>query len=566
MSLGISLCITAIQCIPSIEAFLMSPRGIDTGRAVFANSLLPFQYLITLLAPDYWGSPATYSYFGGNGFYFEKMIFIGIIPLVFAVYGATFVKEKSIRFWAILAVICLSLGFALPTSWLPYYLHIPVLSNSYPTRIFSVWALSAVVLACYGLKAYMQRPHWKRMICIFAGCTIVLAIGWIVVAGMWCIVNHQGNTAIWNMFDIPSLKKYAASYATTTLHNLLIPTSIVFFGWIMIVSFKFSKTIGLFLVYGLTIVSGVFFAGKYLYFSEKRFVYPDLPVIDTLTQLSSSYDRVWGYGHAFIEKNIPQYYRWFSTDGYGNLSSNRYAELLSTIVNKGQLGGEVRRSDTDIYEASEWDPFSTANSYRLRMMSILGVKYVLESKKGELKDKIPVEKRFSQDLFTLAWQDPVWRIWEYKLVLPRALFADSYIVKSKDQEIIDALYDPETDLSHTVILENEPKEKLGLSQKTTGTQKATISDYSMNSITVSTDSDVDGFVVVMDNYYPGWHADVDGKNTSIYRANYTFKAVFVPKGQHQVVLNYLPLSFVLGVVATCIGVVLFLFCIVIVIK
>jgi uncharacterized membrane protein YfhO len=571
----ISLCVVAIQCIPSLEAFLLSPRGTDTAAFVFSNNLLPFQHLITLFAPDFWGNTATYSYFGGNGFYFEKMIFIGIIPLLFAVYGATQIRQHSIWFWILLAITCLSLGFALPTSWLPYYLRIPVLSNSYPTRIFGVWALSATVLACYGLQSFVQKPHWKRMICILVGLTVGLAIGWIAVASMWCVVHsyprnifvcQEKISVIRELFNTPAVRKNALLYTTTSLRNLLIPTCILFFGWITIGTFKFSKTIGLLFVYGLTIFSGIIFAGKYVYFAEQRFVYPELPVIGKLRELSSSYDRVWGYGYAFIEKNIPQYYRWFSTDGYGNLSSLRYAELLSTIVNNGKLGGAIRRSDTDIYEASEWDPFSTANPYRLRMMSMLGVKYVLESKKGELKDKIPTEKRFSEDVFTLIWQDPAWRIWEYKQTLPRAIFADSYIVKSNNQEILDALYDPKTDLSRTVILESEPKEKITLPQKSTTTSKATISNYSMNSITISSDSDVDGFVVVMDNYYPGWHANVDGKNTSIYRANYAFKAVYVPKGQHQVVLNYFPLSFLLGVVVTCIGVVLFLFCIVVVIK
>ena len=82
IAIGISIFITCVQLIPSIEAYLSAPRGIADGAGTFSHYLLPIQYFITVVAPDFWGSPATYNYFGGAGFYFEKMLFIGIIPLI----------------------------------------------------------------------------------------------------------------------------------------------------------------------------------------------------------------------------------------------------------------------------------------------------------------------------------------------------------------------------------------------------------------------------------------------------------------------------------------------------
>jgi hypothetical protein len=547
----ISLLITAVQCIPSIEAFFLSPRGTDAGAKVFSENLLPLHYLFTLLAPDFWGTPATYSYFGGNGFYFEKMIFIGIIPLIFALYGMFQGKTKSILFWTILALTALSLGFALPTSWLPYHLRIPVLSNSYPTRIFAVWAFSSIVLSCFGLQAFLKHPNRRRMAVILVGCSLALAVAWaFVLLCRWKI------PLIWNFISTPSIKKYEASYIAVSLRNLIIPTAFLFSGWCFLILSRFSEKIALTILYGAIILSGLYFAQKYVYFSEFRFVYPDLSVTDKLTELSVNYDRIWGYGHAFIEKNLPQYYRWFSTDGYGNLSSKRYADLLSTIVNNGKLGGEVRRSDTDIYEASEWDPFASANPYRLRMMSLLSVKYVLESKIGELKDKIPMEKRFDSAVFSLVWQDPIWRIWEFKKALPRVVYADSYVVRKEDQAIIDALYDPNIDLSATVILETEPDTTLKGNSQGTSVTRAIITKYAMNSVEISTQSDSDGFILLTDNSYPGWHATIDGNTTKIYRANYAFKAVYVPCGQHVVVFRYFPLSVMIGIGLTAIGMLL----------
>jgi len=329
-----------------------------------------------------------------------------------------------------------------------------------------------------------------------------------------------------------------------SMRNLIIPTVFVFFAWTIML---LTKKVLYVAVFTLTIASGFYFANKYLFFSEKRFVYPDLPVIAKIHEIAG-YDRVWGYGNAFIEKNLPQYWRWFSTDGYGNLSPKRYGEFLSTVVNQGKLGGAVRRSDTDIYEASEWDPFDS-NSYRLRMMSLLGVKYVLEAKRGDLKDKIPTEIRFPSSLFRVVWEDDAWRIWQYKNALPRAIFATNYVVKENPQDLVDSIYNASVDLKHTVVLEEDPK-----FITTNGSGKAEIISYDVNAVKIRTQSDADGFVVLTDNYYSGWSATVDGQKTKVHRADYTFKSAFVPKGTHTVVFQYMPTSFMIGALTSLIGI------------
>ncbi|HXI18934.1 MAG TPA: YfhO family protein, partial [Chloroflexota bacterium] len=53
-----------------------------------------------------------------------------------------------------------------------------------------------------------------------------------------------------------------------------------------------------------------------------------------------------------------------------------------------------------------------------------------------------------------------------------------------------------------------------------------------------------------DVFYPGWRAYVDGQETQIYRANYIFRAIFVPAGQHSVEFVYRPRSFRLGLLVT----------------
>jgi uncharacterized membrane protein YfhO len=48
----------------------------------------------------------------------------------------------------------------------------------------------------------------------------------------------------------------------------------------------------------------------------------------------------------------------------------------------------------------------------------------------------------------------------------------------------------------------------------------------------------DGLAVILDPFYPGWTATVDGKPTPILRADFAFQAVPVAAGTHELRLAY----------------------------
>jgi len=69
---------------------------------------------------------------------------------------------------------------------------------------------------------------------------------------------------------------------------------------------------------------------------------------------------------------------------------------------------------------------------------------------------------------------------------------------------------------------------------------------SPNAVTIHAESESGGFLVLADTFYPGWQATLDGTPVETLRANYAFRAVVFPPGEHTVVFRYAPLSFRIG--------------------
>ncbi|MDD5594484.1 MAG: YfhO family protein, partial [Candidatus Margulisbacteria bacterium] len=108
-------------------------------------------------------------------------------------------------------------------------------------------------------------------------------------------------------------------------------------------------------------------------------------------------------------------------------------------------------------------------------------------------------------------------LYENTNVLPRAFFVPKSAFMPDRNEILDRISQPGFQPRSAVILE-EPVDSPG------------------------------GFWFTSEWFYPGWRAYVDGREAKIYRANFMFRAVPVPKGFREVKFVYEPLSFKLGAV------------------
>jgi hypothetical protein len=62
-----------------------------------------------------------------------------------------------------------------------------------------------------------------------------------------------------------------------------------------------------------------------------------------------------------------------------------------------------------------------------------------------------------------------------------------------------------------------------------------------------------GMLIVSDNWYPGWRAEVDGKAVPIWRVNSALRGVVVEQGRHKVAMTYRPWTVYLGLACALAG-------------
>jgi hypothetical protein len=161
------------------------------------------------------------------------------------------------------------------------------------------------------------------------------------------------------------------------------------------------------------------------------------------------------------------------------------------------------------------------------------------------------------------------KLYKNRSPLPRAwLVKDFKVLDSK--EILPMMTQKEFDPDREVLLEENPKwegETIGghrgppLRKTNDGgeplsglPQKVEIISESNNRLRLLVASAKDSLLVLNDTYYPGWKAFVDGEETKIYRADYTFRGISLNAGTHQVEFVYDPISFKLGAGATFLGI------------
>lgn len=516
-----SLLLTSIQLLPSIEAFGESTRGISSAETVLQTYLMPLKYSIKLLAPDIFGNPATYNFFG-QGFYHENVFYIGSIPLVFAVISLFKNRsDKIVKFFAVASLISFIFAIKSPFSDWFYRLPIPIISTFTPSRTLFITSLSLAILSSFGFSYFARFNDQKvrRIIYItvlsFTAILIAfIAIGFLPEANM-----SRGNLKI-------------------SVHNIILPQVMILSLIPLTLLQKRLKFAKIFIVL-IMCLGQFYFLNKYSVIGFPQFLYPDHFVFSDIQKNQKLADRFLSFGLPILgDVNLEK--KVFSPDGIDPVFPKRYGQLVYAAKNNGKLILDIPRIEVNLSEYAENEDIRT-NTRRRRLMSLLGVTRAYNYEK-DYKDQKAIDKIFPPEAFTPLWKKDGWQAYQNKNAFPRAYFADNFIIEKEDRLILNRIFDPNVDLRQTAILEEKPDSV----KSSKSAARAEILSYGKNQIKIKTDTTENKMLILTDNYYPGWNAFVDHTPAKIYRVDYTFRAIVVPKGLHIVSFIFSPLSFTIG--------------------
>lgn len=496
IGLGVGLLFSLPQLLPTIQFYAYAVRS----EIFISGGGIPWDYLVTTFAPDFYGNPVTRN--DWYGYYAEWSSFVGIIPLVLATLAVAMRKNKNIVFYATAALFVLLLSVESPIQSLLGNLHIPVLSTSSPSRIIVLYSFCIAVLAAFGLDAVRNRAN--------------TASRTIFVLGVWLVIF----VAVWGILLIG--KPFAQDKIVIATRNLLLPTALfclvlISIGTAFFLKRKFFLIISSVVLLFAASFDSSRFVQKWMPFDPKNLVYPDVPVIAAIKD-NIEYGRMFGNfgGETAVYYGIP------SIEGYDPLYIGRYGEFLRSA------DGNLIPAERSVAKISR------DGKYVDRILDILGVNLIFHPRADTNQGwAYPVWE--NTDRYKLVYQDDKFELYKNTQNLERVHLFYSYIVEKDKQKILNHLLSESFDIRKTVVLEEDPHIKNN-SDVPGGT--ARITHYSPNRVLVEVEMPTEGLIFLSDNYYPGWKAYVDGKETKIHRANYTFRAVPVPQGKHIVEFTY----------------------------
>jgi hypothetical protein len=118
--------------------------------------------------------------------------------------------------------------------------------------------------------------------------------------------------------------------------------------------------------------------------------------------------------------------------------------------------------------------------------------------------------------------------------LPRARLVGAATVRSDEEAVAYMLSDAFDPAREAVLAEPSPIELDGAAPSGTVTWQS----RTPNELVLSVSTERPALLVVADNWFPAWHATVDGEEAPVLRAYHTLRAVPVPAGEHEVVMRY----------------------------
>lgn len=236
-----------------------------------------------------------------------------------------------------------------------------------------------------------------------------------------------------------------------------------------------------------------------------------------------------------IDNETPSMYRIFSTGGYNPIVLSDYYQFIA-------LSNDSKKDEMNYFNVETPPP----DLYK-SAINFLNSKYILIDQNWNTLYK----GNSQQYVMTAQYQG--FKVFENKNVLPRFFLVPGIDVKNTQKEIENSVKN-NFDYSNQILVNNyENLKKSNCSGVFSG--KVTVSSYELNTITLQTTSNCDGFLSSSEVYYPGWNATIDGKPILLMKSNLAFRGLEIPSGNHTVIMYYQPTIYYIGIGVSIISII-----------
>ena len=526
LSLFLSLLMSAFLIFQSKELLDLSQRAVEPLE--YSWAFLPWQKIITFIAPDYFGNHSTMNYWGPTD-YTTTTGYVGVIAFTLA--GLSFFLKKEIRkeVYFYQFVLFLSLVLSFPTFvsvfvWKEGFFGMQAASAH---RALVLFTFSISILAAFALNK-IRTINIRPVLFAFSVPGIILA-----VYGLFSLIGYLTDGNYFGLLFIDSWK------ILVSLRNMVLPT--LFFGAAFFVFYFFMRrkkriiVLELLLVL-LSVIELFRFGWKFTPFVKKEMIFPTTPVLEFIKNKKPPF-RVVSEGVIPINMKMP--YGIESLEGYDAIYPISIAQLVASL-NSGNA------------EASPQGRYANVTNLKSNIVDLLNVKYVIDIKRDAKGDPdsngtSQVEVNF-KGKFKKVFEDKTTIVLENTKVIPRVfLYSQWEILKNED--VLRKMVSPDFDPKSIVYLNEDPK----IDQHTSVVGSYEYITYKDNEQTLKVSSSEDAVLFISDLNYPGWEIYVDDRPEKIINAHYCFKAVPIKKGTSYVKLLYNSNSFSTGVKFTLIS-------------
>ena len=501
VAFAVAFGVAAPALVPSFEMSRLTLRA-DLSYQDASLYSLPPAALVGLVIPSVFGR-------GPGGYWGPwprvEVGYIGILPLLLAGLAVLLRRDKLTRFLTMLAVLSLFLAMgnaSILHGWL--YRFVPGFNMvRAPARFIYLLDFALAALAALGLDTVLRPiPHWARRIWAW-----VLKSSPIFMLGL----------ALTTLPLAYAVAVSAQDKAPEVFSRILSGTGGLVFALLLL-------SCGLLLLYAR---QKHWFQSSTLGLLALALIVFDLASLGANTEIELN-DPTAGFQHpaaiSFL-KNDTEYYRIDTRTEVWDVWQPDLS-LMHGIFDVWGIYNPLVLSDTNRY----WENLGSRST---RLYDFLNAKYVIAHKDVVL----------DWTKFELAFDgDPQVNIYRNKYVLPRAYVVHKAWAASDAERAFEAIHRPDFDPATTVVIQG------AIAPTADGPEpsEVRIASYANNVITLEASTSAPGYLVMSEVDYPGWMVEVDGRAAELERANYAFRAVWLPPGTHQVQFRFEPKSWKLG--------------------